>query len=183
MKIVEFLNITWKNMKKFLYLAFALVLFVSCNNLNSIMQNIVIQKFEQDAKSKGLEYQPIDFSEFYAIHFDEDPDSLARGKGLTPMGSDDVYWKYINKGVYISINVKDNPICNLSDIKATAIETDKFIKENGLTANCYFVIHKFKIIDKDLGKNVEYVSGLVVAPPPYEYAGVLYRTIKPWYNQ
>ena len=59
----------------------------------------------------------------------------------------------------------------------------KFIKENGLTANCYFVIHKFKIIDKDLGKNVEYVSGLVVAPPPYEYAGVLYRTIKPWYNQ
>lgn len=170
-------------MKKYLVIALSLLVFVSCNNANKDMQKMVMDKFEQEAKTKGQEYKPVDFSEFYAIHFDESTDSLAKSKGLTPSGNDDVYWKCMNKGAYISINVNENPFCDLSDIKATAIETDRFIKDNGLTPSCYFVIHKYKMIDKDLDKTTENVAGLVVAPPREKFAGVLHCTVRTLSNQ
>lgn len=161
-------------MKKGLLFATAIFFLSSCGGANSEMKKMVESKLEEQAAAKGQEYSPVDFSDFYAISFKENSDSLAKVKGMTPMGADDIYWKAVNKGGWIAGNINENPFCDLSKVKETAIEMNDFIKREGLTPNCYFVLHKYKISDKDLGAKANMVAGFVIGPPGEDFAGVLH---------
>lgn len=168
-------------MKKLLFVL-ALIAFASCNSSQSQMKKWVEDKIEKQATSKGQKYEASDFGTFYAIGFKENADSLAKAKGMTPMGDDDVYWKMINREGWIAGNLQENPFCDLSKVKETAVEIDNFIKEQHLTANCYFVIHKYKITDSDLGVSSNMTAGLVIGAPGEKYEGVLHcceKSIKP----
>lgn len=166
-------------MKKGLLFATTIFLLSSCGGANSEMKKMVEIKLEEQAAAKGQEYSPVDFSVFYAISFKENSDSLAKAKGMTPMGADDIYWKAVNKGGWIAGNINENPFCDLSMVKETAIELNDFIKKESLTPNCYFVLHKYKIKDKDLGAKANMVAGFVIGAPGKNFAGVLHSFKRP----
>lgn len=80
---------------------------------------------------------------------------------------------------WITGNINENPFCDLSMVKETAIELNDFIKKESLTPNCYFVLHKYKIKDKDLGAKANMVAGFVIGAPGENFAGVLHSFKRP----